>query len=88
MYHYKNWKFGANFRDISTTFNAWKFNQELLRDVFEATGNEIPENGLEITLPRLLLAAGYLFNINDDFSIYGELGLVNTSDGKRNTLIK
>ncbi len=88
MYIYKNWKFGANFRDITTTFNAWKFNQELLRDVFEATGNEIPENGLEITLPRLLLGAGYLFNISKDFSLYSELGLINTSDGKRNTLIK
>lgn len=88
MYHYKNWKFGANFRDITTTFNAWKFNQELLRDVFEATGNEIPENGLEITLPRLLLGAGYLYNISDDFSVYGELGMLTTTDGKRNTLIK
>ncbi|MDI9535598.1 MAG: hypothetical protein QM212_06405, partial [Bacteroidota bacterium] len=50
--------------------------------------NEIPENGLEITLPRLLLGAGYLYNISDDFSVYGELGMLTTTDGKRNTLIK
>lgn len=88
MYHYKNWKFGANLRDVTSTFNAWKFNQELLRDVFEATGNEVPENGLEITLPRLLLGAGYMYNINDNFALYSEIGLLTTSDGKRNTILK
>lgn len=88
MYHYKNWKFGANLRDVTSTFNAWKFNQELLRDVFEATGNEVPENGLEITLPRLLLGAGYMYNISDKFSLYSEIGLLTTTDGKRNTVLK
>ena len=28
-----------------------------MRDVFEATGNEIPENSLEVTLPRLKVLA-------------------------------
>ncbi len=88
QYQVKNWKFGANLRDATSTFNAWQFNQELLRDVFEATGNVVPENGLELTLPRLLLGAGYLYNINDNFSLYSELGLLTTTDGKRNTLIK
>jgi hypothetical protein len=84
----KNWKFGANLRDVTSTFNAWRFNQELLRDVFEATGNEVPENGLEITLPRLLIGAGYLYNISDKFSLYSEIGLLTTTDGKRNTVLK
>jgi hypothetical protein len=88
MYQVKNWKFGANLRDVTSTFNAWKFNQELLREVFEATGNEVPENGLEITLPRLLLGSGYMYNINDNFSLYSELGMQITTDGKRNTLVK
>ncbi len=88
QYQLKNWKFGANLRDATSTFNAWQFNQELLRDVFEATGNEVPENGLELTLPRLLLGAGYMYNISDKFSLYSELGLQTTTDGKRNTLIK
>lgn len=88
MYKYNNWLFGANLRDATSTFNAWRFNQELLRDVFEATGNEVPENGLEITMPRLLLGAAYIFNINELFSIAPEIVLNTTSDGRRNTLIK
>ncbi len=88
MYKLNNWYFGANLRDATSTFNAWRFNQELLRDVFEATGNEVPENGLEITMPRILLGIGYLFTINDMFTIYPEIALNTTSDGKRNTLIK
>ncbi|MBN2776636.1 MAG: PorV/PorQ family protein [Bacteroidales bacterium] len=88
MYQTGNFSFGANLRDATSTFNAWKFNQDLLRDVFEATGNEVPENGLELTLPRLLLGAGYDFKITDKFNLYSEIGLNTTTDGKRNTLIK
>lgn len=90
MYNYKNWKFGANLRDVTSTFNAWKFNQEELREVFEQTGNEVPENGLELTLPRLMLGVGYLFAIGEkeDFTIYPEITLMTTTDGKRNTPIK
>jgi long-subunit fatty acid transport protein len=88
MYETGNWKIGANLRDATSTFNAWRFNQELLRDVFEATGNEVPENGLELTLPRLLLGVGYKYNFTDKFSLYSEIGLNTTTDGKRNTLIK
>lgn len=88
LYEHNNWLFGANLRDATSTFNAWRFNQSLLRDVFEATGNEVPENGLEITMPRLLLGAGYLFEINDVFTIFPEIALSTTSDGMRNTLIK
>ncbi|MDD2634635.1 MAG: PorV/PorQ family protein [Bacteroidales bacterium] len=88
MYDIKNWHFGANLRDATSTFNAWRFSQDLLRDVFEATGNEVPENGLELTLPRLILGAGYNFNISEKFNLYTEIGLNTTSDGKRNTLLK
>lgn len=88
MYEKNNWRFGANLRDATSTFNAWRFNQSLLRDVFEATGNEVPENGLEITMPRILLGAGHLFTFKDVFTVYPEVSLSTTSDGMRNTLIK
>lgn len=88
MYETGNWKFGANLKDATSTFNAWRFEQSLLEEIFLATGNEVPENGLELTLPRLLLGAGYLFNISEKLSLYSELGLQTTTDGKRNTLIK
>lgn len=87
-YLYKNWKFAANFKDITSTFNAWNFNKESLQETFEATGNVVPENGLEITLPKLLLGVNYEFNIKNIFYISPELCLPITTDGKRNALIK
>lgn len=87
-YKLKKFNFGVNIRDVFGTFNAWYFNRELLEDVFNQTGNEIPQNGLEITLPRLIAGVGYTYDINEKFSFYPEMGFVITTDGKRNTLIK
>ena len=55
QYQKNKWHFGAMARDITSTFNAWSFNTEKLETVFLQTDNEIPENGLEITLPKLIL---------------------------------
>jgi hypothetical protein len=88
LYEMKNWKFGVNLRDVTSTFNAWKFNREELREVFEQTGNKIPENGLELTLPRMVLGIGYMWNIAGKFTLYPEISLPITTDGKRNAPIK
>jgi len=88
QYSYKNWLFGVQARDITSTFNAWNYNKETFEEVFEQTGNEIPENGLEITLPRLLIGAGYKFVIKNKFMVYPEIGIDITFDGKRNTPVK
>ncbi len=85
-----NWKFGANLRDVTSTFNAWIFSlDQETQEVFINTGNEIPENGLELTLPRLILGTYKKVNIGKK-GFYGasELNVDVTSDGKRNTLIK
>jgi len=89
--HYRTgkWLFGAMARDITSTFNAWTFDlTDDMQDVFLATGNEIPENSLEVTLPRLNLGAGRYFRISDSFSSLVAVDLDMTFDGKRNTLIK
>ncbi|PLW91747.1 MAG: hypothetical protein C0592_14330 [Marinilabiliales bacterium] len=89
QYDLNDWKFGAVLRDVTSTFNAWSFTlDDRTREVFTLTGNEIPENSLELTMPRLLLGAGRTFDISNAFSIYPEAGLDMTFDGKRNTLIK
>lgn len=89
QYRTGKWLFGAMARDITTTFNAWTFDvSEDMKEVFEATGNEIPENSLEITLPRLNLGAGRYFRISNNISSLVALDLDMTFDGKRNTLIK
>jgi hypothetical protein len=87
-YKKNNWIFGAMFRDITTTFNAWSFNTETFEDVFEITGNEIPENSLEITLPKFIFGAAYNFHIYKKFSGLAEFDMDITTDGMRNVLIK
>ncbi|MBL0341429.1 MAG: PorV/PorQ family protein [Bacteroidetes bacterium] len=88
QYDKNKWKFGAMGRDITSTFNAWSFNTEKLEDVFIQTGNEIPENGLEITLPKLILGASYKTYLKEKFSFEPEVNIDVTFDGKRNVPIK
>ncbi len=87
QYKVNNWRFAAMGRDITSTFSAWSFNLDQFKNVYAATGNAMPTNSLEISLPRIILAGGYNFTINKIFGIYPELNLDMTFDGKRNTLI-
>jgi len=80
----KKWYIGAIFRDVFGTFNAWSHNAELVADVYAQTGNTIPDNTLEITLPKLILGVGYRFSIRDKVGILPSLDLEVTFDGKRN----
>ena len=58
QYQYKKMKFGAVVRDATSTFNAWIFDLDQdMKEVFINTGNTLPENGLELTLPRIILGA-------------------------------
>lgn len=84
-----NWTFAAMGRDITTTFNAWNFNfTDAEKDVFTQTGNEIPINSLELTLPKFILGAAKKVEFSDDFSLLTELNTDINTDGRRNTLIQ
>ena len=87
QYDKNDWRLGATLRDVTTTVNAWSFNTEDFEDVFEQTGNALPENGVELTIPRLLLGGGRLFYLGDKFTLLTEMDLDMTFDGKRNTLV-
>ena len=83
----KKWNFGAMFRDITGTFNAWSHNTEELADVFLQTGNEIPQNSVEITLPRMILGVSHSLNYKN-FGLLSSFDIDFTFDGKRNVPIK
>ncbi len=88
QYNKGNWKFGVMAKDVTSTFNAWSYTlNDRTKEVFVETGNEIPENGLELTLPRLIIGASHQFNLNK-FTITPALDLETTFDKKRNTLVK
>lgn len=85
-----NWQFGLMARDITSTFNAWVFTlDQETQEVFLNTGNALPENGLELTLPRIILAGYKKFNLGKK-GIYtsAEVDIDITTDGKRNTILK
>lgn len=88
IYHLKKWNLGVMIRDVTTTFNAWSYRlSDQMIEVFQNTGNEIPQNGLEITMPRIILAGMRKWDIGQNFTFLSELDADLTTDGFRNTLI-
>lgn len=86
-YRHNKWRFAVMGRDITSTYNAWTYTlDDATKDVFVATGNELPKNGLEITLPKIVLAAAYKEDFNR-FSLQGEINAILSTDGQRNVMI-
>ena len=88
QYEHKKWKFGLMGKDITSTFNAWTYNTESLQQVFAQTGNEIPQNGLEVTLPKLIGGVAYKLSLTKKITATPMVDLDFTFDGKRNVPIK
>lgn len=87
-YSYKKWQFAALTRDITSTFNAWSYNlSDEMLETFALTGNEIPQSGLEITLPRIIVGAARSFKLSENFNLITEIDADITTDGMRNVLI-
>jgi len=83
------WRFGAVVRDVSSTFNAWTYNLDsATTEVFQATGNELPQDGLELTLPKVILGGEFKTPIKNDFYFSSEINLDLNTDGRRNVLIR
>jgi hypothetical protein len=89
-YNYKSWKLGLMVKDITGTFNAWSYNlsEEDVQTLIQ-TDNEVPSNSLEVTLPKAIIGIAKTYNVwKDRVSITGEINLINTFDGLRNTVVK
>ncbi|TFV94788.1 PorV/PorQ family protein [Algoriphagus kandeliae] len=87
MYVHKKLTVGLMLRDITTTFNAWAHNAELVRDIYSSTNNEIPLNSVELTLPRAISSVSYIWSFGEKFALTSALDLEMTFDGNRNTVI-
>lgn len=89
QYEYKKWKFGLMTRDVTSTYNAWSYNlSESMIETFARTGNDIPINSTELTLPKLIIGAGRKFDISKKFTALTALDVDITFDRMRNVLIK
>ncbi len=58
-----------------------------MSEVFALTGNELPENSLELTMPRLMLGGAREIHMAEKFNLLAELDADITFDGKRHVLI-
>lgn len=90
QYKRNKWQFGAVLRDAVSTFNAWVFNlDEQTKEVFLSTGNTIPQNGLELTMPRIILGVNRKINFgkSGNFHMNAEMNTAITTDGRRNTIL-
>lgn len=74
----KNWQFGLMARDITTTFNAWAFDQDRLEDIQNAIPGENQEEpeANELTLPKLQLGMAKNFIFDYDYSLKTEIDLI------------
>jgi len=87
QYDKGKWHFGAMGKDITTTFNAWFVDIEGYENIFIATGNELPENSIEITMPRLIGGISRDIKISEKFGLKPSFDVDFTFDGKRNVLV-
>ena len=87
LYKYKKFRFGAILRDVTTTFNAWSYTfTEAEKEKLIGTGNALPTNNLELTLPKLTIGGSYLYTKNW-FSVLGSIDFDAYTDGQRNTIV-
>jgi hypothetical protein len=87
IYIQKRMTLGLMVRDITTTYNAWTHNAEMVRDIYSQTNNEVPINSVEITLPKAIASIAYDWKLGDKFNLLTALDLETTFDGARNTII-
>ena len=88
QYQRNDWTFAALARDVTSTFNTWSITfSEEDRAVLELTGNEVTPQSVEITNPTVMLGVARSFSLTERIGLLGELNLIATTDGKRNTLI-
>ena len=87
-YQKNNWGFAIVARDVTSTFNVWNYQlTDEMINVFNTTGNDLPQNGLELTLPRIILGINKKYQLEENVSLLLEFNSDLTTDGQRNTLI-
>ncbi|WP_420317915.1 PorV/PorQ family protein [Ekhidna sp.] len=81
------WNVGVVVRDVFGTFNAWSHTTSEVEETYALTGNEVPVNSVEVTLPRMILGASRSMQLANNFGLLASVDVDLTFDGKRNTLV-
>ncbi len=89
QYRRNDWRFGASLHDITGTYNAWSFDfKPKEKEALAGPDGKyaVPISSLEITRPKITLAAGYQKRFGK-FGVNADADFNITTDGKRNVLI-
>ena len=84
---HRKFKLGVFLKDATSTYTTWFVNNQLLEETYLVTGNTLPENSLEIALPRLIIGVAKQIVVKEKFVINSEIDFDLTFDGKRNTIL-
>ncbi len=88
QFNRKGWQVGVHLQDATGTFNAWSYTlSDRIKEVFEQTGNEIPENSLEVTVPQLLIGGAKYVDFGKGFNATFALNADFTFDGRRDDIL-
>ncbi len=82
-YEREHFRAGLVLMDATNTINAWTFNTETFGQAFINTGNELPENSLELTRPTIRLGVAYDFQLGRRFALLASLDNDIFTDGNR-----
>ncbi len=87
QYSFKNWNLGVCLKDFTSTLNVWDIKDSQFSNQYEESGNIVPEDGIEITYPKVNFGISRDFILFKDVTCLSEIDFSATWDGKRNTLI-
>ncbi|MEP7195815.1 MAG: PorV/PorQ family protein [Saprospiraceae bacterium] len=69
-YEKSGWHLSMMARDITTTFNAYKFSfSDEEKATLQLTGNDIPKSSVEVNLPKLILGIAYNIKLSNKIGL-------------------
>jgi hypothetical protein len=88
QYHKGIFQAGLVVRDLTNTFNSWRFSfTDKEKQILQLNNNIIPISGIENTAPSVTLGTGLKSSITKKVEISGEINARVTTDGRRNTFV-
>lgn len=83
-----NLRLSAMGRDITTTFNAYKFSfSDEEKATLQLSGNDVPSSSTEITLPKLILGSAYQFRFGSKLGLTPSLDIELSGNGTEAQII-
>ncbi|MFN8281096.1 MAG: PorV/PorQ family protein [Saprospiraceae bacterium] len=89
LYHRNKLRFSVMGRDITTTFNAYKFSfTDEEKATLQITGNEVPGSSIEITLPKIIAGISYQMSLGAQTHLTPAIDIEFSGNGTKTQLVQ